>query len=284
MPIDPIPGLQEVAGIARRSLGPRGIRLECAAEHQAAEADPTVWRASPASLYAPAILLRMGGVSIPPGPQWSAMMATTLAWELPETPTSAWLLDAARPIPAAMLRALMAGSGRNLLVAPGWAHQKVPWMGAWRIHCPNRKGPIMPGAQRWRVTRQHYLAFLRHMDLVAAPPGPLLWDAMRLGIPVCDAEGHPHTEEALTPLAWGIPAGLAASGAWWVKMVGYPPSEWPHAFIRWRQEQAAPLVTPPGGKAGWVRKMRKLIRDPVLFCADSRTPWLRRLVARRIAT
>jgi hypothetical protein len=281
MPVDPHPFLHEVLAVGRGIMAERRIRIHGVAQYTFREPHHGDLWISPASLYSPAVVIS-GLAGLEPPVTWARLMRSTAAWETDSTPTSAWLLDAARPLPKDMLRSVIASSGRNLLLDPAWSTIRPAWMRDWSIHCPVRRGTAPHGAHRWRITRSTYLGLLRSMDLIVAPPGPLLWDAMRLGLATCDADGKPHPLDALAPLNHGVPAGLATTASWWRTLGEVPVSDWPDQFADWRRVQAVTLLKPPGGGQGLIRKVRKLVRDPVLFCADSSSPWLRRLVKRKL--
>jgi hypothetical protein len=133
----------------------------------------------------------------------------------------------------------------------------------------------------WYTSPGLVRALLDRVECVAAPRGPLAWDALRAGTPWLDT--NPEWTAALAELdrvllAHVVPAPLVSKRGFWASLVralesGTAPDT--EAWVREARALAAPPMLARIGK-----KFRKLQRDPAAFARDSRLASLRALEGR----
>jgi hypothetical protein len=129
------------------------------------------------------------------------------------------------------------------------------------------------------------LARLAAAAHVVAPPGPLAWDAFRLGLAV-DSGGLPLDVDALADL---LPPVLSLDADFWRRLVerfasqlGSPSPVAPMLdamAIRAARDSWPPPSASGKARSAMARKALKLIRDPRRFLVDSR--WWPRFGGRR---
>ncbi len=169
-----------------------------------------------------------------------------------------------------------------VLVAPGVdatlvTVERLTALHAAQTHHISPRG--MPAdAVLWPPTGHGIASLLGHVDAVLAPPGPLAWDAARVGVPVLAPE-RPQIPADLVErqLSRTVPALLAQEREFWNALVGsllageVEPSWGTASWVRQARQRRADSQ----GEPRWQRKLLKFQRDPAAFWADS---WLARVV------
>lgn len=169
----------------------------------------------------------------------------------------------------------------------------------WQFHAASDAHPLGAGIVRWRCKREVMTALLGKVQAVVTEPGPLCYDAWRLGKPVFtwqyarsnsldDGDSALALPAVDARLAGTVPPGLAADPGFWSGLAaraiearekGEPlgPLLRAEGIHRLRGRQLENLYRPPAPLALARRRVLKLVRDPRKFLEDSRFPLLRRL-------
>jgi hypothetical protein len=170
-----------------------------------------------------------------------------------------------------------------VLVAPGVRVDERAVESLAGLHKPQLHFLGLPAYSRklssvwWLPSPGVVLSLLGRASSVLAPPGPLAWDAARLGVPVIDAEAKPRLSPSVVDrrLARVVPAALVSDGGFWRALVAQlaepdDAAEW--GTIAWLLQAREERQRMPAGLFGAARLSRKLLklrRDPRRFWADS---------------
>jgi hypothetical protein len=129
----------------------------------------------------------------------------------------------------------------------------------------------------WLPSPRVVLSLLGRVGSVLAPPGPLAWDAERLGVPVIDAGSAPWVSARVVErrLAHVVPAALVSEPGFWKSLgsqLAQPDVADAWGTAAWLLRAREGRLRPPAGlfsAAHLKRKLLKLQRDPSRFWADS---------------
>ena len=142
-------------------------------------------------------------------------------------------------------------------------------------HLLDPRGLRAPDAVWWLSTRRTLRSLLGHVDALIAEPGPLTWDAARVGLPTWSADGVAAPASALESrrLARLVPESLVGDADFWRQLVDdllrgdcslWGTQQW----LELARERAA------ARERAWPqrlkRKLGKLRRDPRGVWAEAR--------------